>query len=116
MSLAASAVVIHNSAMTRTYPQMKLRLPPNLKEAIERAALANGRTINAEIVWRLTESVRASGVSQASRSLVEIMVQMNSLSDRIGRLEHEDNSEVSSGARAGSRQYFGKPKKPKFSK
>lgn len=36
--------------MTREDPQMKLRLPPELKERIEQAAKANRRSNNAEIV------------------------------------------------------------------
>lgn len=37
----------------REYPQMKLRLPPELKEQVESVAKENGRSMNAEIVHRL---------------------------------------------------------------
>ncbi|EAA3938789.1 Arc family DNA-binding protein [Salmonella enterica subsp. enterica] len=40
--------------MSRTDPQLKLRLPAGLKEVIERHAKINGRSMNAEIVSRLT--------------------------------------------------------------
>jgi len=40
----------------QTDPQYKLRLPAELKERIERAALENKRSMNAEIVHRLEES------------------------------------------------------------
>jgi hypothetical protein len=42
--------------MAREDPQMKLRLPPELKARVEDAARAAGRSINAEIVQRLQAS------------------------------------------------------------
>lgn len=42
--------------MARNDPQMNLRVPMELKEKIEKAALDNGRTITAEAVHRLEES------------------------------------------------------------
>jgi len=42
--------------MSRTDPQMSIRLPGNLKPRLVEAAHANGRTINAEIVSRLQRS------------------------------------------------------------
>lgn len=42
--------------MAREDPQMKLRLPPELKARVEEAARAAGRSINAEIVQRLQAS------------------------------------------------------------
>lgn len=42
--------------MTRNDPQMNLRVPMELKENIEKAALENGRTITAEAVYRLEQS------------------------------------------------------------
>lgn len=43
--------------MTREDPQMKLRLPLELKDALTLAAQQNGRSINAELVKRLEESI-----------------------------------------------------------
>lgn len=43
--------------MTREDPQLKLRLPPELKDALASAAQQNGRSINAELVKRLEESI-----------------------------------------------------------
>jgi hypothetical protein len=48
--------VVHYPDMTRTDPQMKLRLPPQLKGAIEEAAGDEQRSLNAEIVQRLYAS------------------------------------------------------------
>ncbi len=42
--------------MARNDPQMNLRVPMELKEKIEKAALDNGRTITAEAVFRLENS------------------------------------------------------------
>lgn len=42
--------------MARNDPQMNLRVPMELKEKIEKAALDNGRTITAEAVYRLERS------------------------------------------------------------
>ena len=39
--------------MARNDPQMNLRVPMELKEKIEKAALNNGRTITSEAVYRL---------------------------------------------------------------
>lgn len=42
--------------MGRNDPQMNLRVPMELKEKIEQAALNNGRTITAEAIYRLVNS------------------------------------------------------------
>ncbi|MGD9773858.1 Arc family DNA-binding protein [Diaphorobacter sp.] len=46
--------------MSRDDPQMKIRLPAELKACIEAAAATNRRTLNAEIVARLVESFEPS--------------------------------------------------------
>lgn len=43
----------------RDYPQMKIRIPPELKDALEQSASASNRTMNAEIISRLQESITA---------------------------------------------------------
>lgn len=45
--------------MTREAPQFKLRMPDDLKQVIEESARGNGRSINAEIVSRLEQSLDA---------------------------------------------------------
>ena len=44
--------------MARTDPQISLRIPADLKERIRQAADANRRSVNAEIVHRLEESLK----------------------------------------------------------
>ncbi|WP_082744703.1 Arc family DNA-binding protein [Burkholderia seminalis] len=43
--------------MTREDPQMKLRLPVKLKDRLTALAEENGRSLNAEVVKRLEESL-----------------------------------------------------------
>ena len=45
--------------MARTDPQFNVRMPADLKEKIEEAAKKNGRSMNAEIVYRLQQSLVA---------------------------------------------------------
>ena len=42
--------------MTREDPQMKLRLPTELKDVLTAAAIDNNRSLNAEVVKRLEAS------------------------------------------------------------
>lgn len=58
--------------MSRDIVPLGLRMPPEVKEQIEAAAKANGRSMNAEIVARLQASFEASQRSDAV-SLEEII-------------------------------------------
>ena len=42
--------------------QLKLRLPNSLRKALEEAAEKSGKSLNAEIVWRLSKSLEAPEV------------------------------------------------------
>ena len=53
--------MVHNAKMARDDPQMKLRLAPELKAAIEAAARSSGRSLNAEIVHRLENTFFEAG-------------------------------------------------------
>ena len=44
--------------MSRDYPQYKLRMSPELKDSINELAEKNKRSMNAEIVARLEESIK----------------------------------------------------------
>lgn len=48
--------MVYHPPMSREDPQMKIRLPADLKEEIEAAAKQSGRSMNAEIVARLEAS------------------------------------------------------------
>ena len=43
--------------MSREHQQMRVRLPPDLKDNLEQLATKNGRSMNAEIVYRLQQSL-----------------------------------------------------------
>lgn len=51
------ATTTNHIDMTRETPQFGLRMPADLREAIEKEASINGRSINAEIVSRLRNSL-----------------------------------------------------------
>lgn len=56
--------------MARNDPQMNLRVPMELKESIEKAALDNGRTITAEAVYRLEQSFEEQKASEFDKEFV----------------------------------------------
>lgn len=43
--------------MSREHPQLRVRVPPELKEQLEDMARSSGRTLTAEIVYRLQRSL-----------------------------------------------------------
>ena len=57
--------------MARNDPQMNLRVPMELKEKIEKAALNNGRTITSEAVYRLEESFKGQCFSDLDQIPLE---------------------------------------------
>ncbi|MDU6056473.1 MAG: Arc family DNA-binding protein [Acinetobacter junii] len=67
--------------MARNDPQMNLRVPMELKEKIEKAALDNGRTITAEAVYRLEQSFNEKII--AEEEIVSLTMQVKQLLDRI---------------------------------
>jgi len=50
--------------VSRTDPQFKLRVPPALRDQIERAAFAARRSMNAEVVIRLEASFAQDKLKQ----------------------------------------------------
>lgn len=58
--IASRTFLVHRLSMApkQTDPQFKLRLPPDLKEALEAAAQRNNRSVSAEILARLTDTFR----------------------------------------------------------
>jgi hypothetical protein len=55
------------------YPQMKIRLSPELKAMIDKAAKANNRTLNAEITTRLEETFSGTGDYPSEEKLRQII-------------------------------------------
>lgn len=48
--------MVYHLLMSREDPQMKIRLPADLKDQVEAAAKAAGRSMNAEIIERLSRA------------------------------------------------------------
>lgn len=59
--------------MTRTDPQMKVRLPAALKEFLVKESKKNGRTLNAEIVHRLQRTLTTEAPSESGNAMAEML-------------------------------------------
>lgn len=47
----------------RDDPQLRVRIPQDLKDALEKTAADNDRTLTAEVIRRLRESLEDEGVT-----------------------------------------------------
>lgn len=65
--------MVYDSRMTREDPQMKIRLPQDLKTLIEATAGDSGRSLNAEIVARLQRSFEAGADAVQLEIVVEAL-------------------------------------------
>ena len=65
--------IIHYMEGSRTHPQMKIRLSPELKAMIDESAKANNRTLNAEITTRLEETFSGNGDYPSEDKLRQII-------------------------------------------
>lgn len=59
--------------MSREDPQLKLRLTEEMKARVTEAARANGRSVNAEIVARLTDSFEFEMISRSPEASFEAL-------------------------------------------
>lgn len=76
-------------------PPFGLRMQPELKQQIEDQAQTNGRSLNAEIIWRLEHSLTATQESPAWIKKAKKMAKRSSISeDRLSVLE-QDLTEMS---------------------
>jgi len=71
--------------MARTDPQVNLRLPADLKERLEAAAAATGRSLTAEVVWRLQETFEADDADPLSEA--ELDVRLRELGEQLRHVE-----------------------------
>lgn len=70
-------------------PQFKLRMTPEIKAAIERAAALNNRSINAEILARLEASFLTGAVHDVDPADVEtldILDELEELKSKVAKL------------------------------
>ncbi|EXR27115.1 Arc family DNA-binding protein [Acinetobacter nosocomialis] len=70
--------------MSRADPQINIRVPIELKKEIEHAAIENSRSLNAEVVHRLQDSLSRGKVSKSELTTEELMEE---LSKRFGGLQ-----------------------------
>ena len=68
-----------------------LRMQPELKQQIEEQAMASGRSLNAEIVWRLEQSLRADAPGQSWIKTAKQAASNTPADDRLSALEAEVN-------------------------
>lgn len=54
--------------MSREDPQMKIRLPAEMKEQLEKAATENKRSMNAEVLSRLKDSFKMDSLSEYAKA------------------------------------------------
>lgn len=68
-------------------PQFKLRLPPDIKEALEAAAQRNNRSVSAEILARLADTLRYESKEDIwDRKIADLTRLQNELKADIDRL------------------------------
>ena len=71
--------------MSRSDPQFKLRMPPHLKDVLEQKAKDNGRSMNAELLYRLEKSLEAEAAATAAVA-GDPHQQINALTEQMGQL------------------------------
>lgn len=68
---------------------LAIRMPDRLKEALEAAALANHRSVNAELVHRLEESFRPPLAGYSAAALVAELIERGAINGLDVRVELE---------------------------
>ncbi|MEN6082902.1 Arc family DNA-binding protein [Chromobacterium piscinae] len=80
--------------MARTDPQVNMRMPAELKDMLQQAASANGRSLNAEIVHRLQGSLELAPSETSESKKAQILLIFEDwcpkLSSGVPRCEEED--------------------------
>jgi hypothetical protein len=88
--------------------QIKIRLPEKLRRTLEREAAKNDRTLNGEIVYRLTEPIAVMETTEraASAILDRVSEQLEQISRRIDKARRESDDYM---AQKGETELFGTP-------
>jgi hypothetical protein len=68
---------------SRTLDQFRLRLPDEMREKLTEAAMVNGRSLNDEIIYRLTQTLEREGMRK------KLSDSLKSQGDRLANLEKE---------------------------
>lgn len=72
--------------MSREDPQLRVRIPPELKEKIEDAAKSNARSMNAEIVHRLDASFLNEPQTDELISAKDAILVINKAKDELSKI------------------------------
>jgi hypothetical protein len=84
--LERKGCLIHCAGMSRTDPQVKIRLPRPLKIKVEASAQANGRTLNGEIVHLIQQAMGdAPGIIRGTSA--DIHARLDELTAKVKKLE-----------------------------
>ncbi|MDE9454218.1 Arc family DNA-binding protein [Xenorhabdus bovienii] len=78
--------------MSREDPQLRVRIPAELKETLERRAVGNRRTLTAEIVSRLEETTVQDTMFESSNGFERIAVEFKALYSRCNMLNIESQT------------------------
>ena len=89
-----TTVVTTGVTMSRTDTQLKFRIPPDLKPKLEKAARANKRSINMEVVARLEQSFKIerqdpTGASGSAPQSLGMPAQGNTMGNRLTEVERD---------------------------
>ena len=81
--------------MSREDPQLKIRLPLELKEKITQSAADHGRSINSEVIARLEQSFNKVNAHETEMYLMNVMVkeqqkQIDQLQEMVKQLVFRD--------------------------
>lgn len=86
-----SAEKMHGAPMQQTDPQVKLRVPPQLKELLDKAAEVGNRKLSAEIIRRLEWSfAEEKSLGSAGPTIEKVTISKSVIDDlemRVGALE-----------------------------
>jgi len=93
--------------MSREDPQLRIRLPIDLKEKIEESAKSNSRSMNAEIVQRLDSSFLSEISSDELISAKDALHIINKAKDELSRIIFQRTfSEINKKIRIGHTSFY----------
>ena len=91
--------------MARTDPQLNIRIPSELKDRLEEAATASGRSVTAELIHRIEVSLRADEITSTH-------VPASQLKQILDRLDRQQRDIAAIGGKVGVTASLTSKKKP----
>ena len=74
--------------MARTDPQINIRVPAELKKKLELLAVENSRSLNAEVVTRLEQSLSGNTLTHQAATL-EVEMDIKEIKEILKRLDNK---------------------------